>query len=121
MLRRRPCPLGEAPQAPADESCDVRDFLALAAAAQDDDFEAMRGVLGTAAKSSEAVRNATEEFASPPRLPTGASDVDRVVAVGNIDHPGSNEGILAEEILLHRGPRLGESFGDLDCLPGLAM
>jgi hypothetical protein len=43
------------------------------------------------------------------------------VVVGNIDHPGSNEGILAEEILLHPGPRLGEGFGDLACLPDLAM
>lgn len=60
---RKPLSLGEAPQAPAGESCDVRDILASAAEAQHDDFEAMRGVLGTAAKSREAVRNATEELA----------------------------------------------------------
>lgn len=57
----------------------------------------------------------------PAKETTGASDVDRVVVVGNIDHPGSNEGILAEKIVLHPGPRFGEGFGDLACLPGLAM
>jgi hypothetical protein len=49
----------------------------------------------------------------PAKETTGASDVDRVVVVGNID--------LAEKILLHPGPRFGQGFGDLACLPGLAM
>ena len=61
---RRLLSLGEAPQGPAGESCDVRDILASAADAQDDDFEAMHGVVATVAKSSEAVRRATEELAS---------------------------------------------------------
>jgi type IV secretion system protein VirD4 len=61
---RKPSSRGEAPQAPAGESYDIRDILASAAAAQNGDVEVMRGVLGAVAQSSAAVRDATEELAS---------------------------------------------------------
>jgi hypothetical protein len=60
-----------------------------------------------------------------PRRPVekraGASDVELVMIVGEVDHPRLHEGVLVEGILLHPGARLSDRLRHRTHGPGLAV
>jgi len=61
---RKNLSLGEAPEAPDGENCDLRDILASAARSQDEEFDAMKRILDQAAGRSGSARTAIDELAS---------------------------------------------------------
>ena len=57
----------------------------------------------------------------PAQQRAGAADVELIMVVGNLDHPGPDEGIVRKHLLLHPGARLDQRLGQRHYRPGLAM
>ena len=53
----------------------------------------------------------------PAKQLAGSGNIDRIVIVGDVNHPRPDEGLLAKHIRLDPGSRLGEWLRYLPCLP----
>ena len=57
----------------------------------------------------------------PAQQRAGAADVELIMVVGDLDHPGPDEGIVRKHLLLHPGARLDQGLGQRHHRPGFAM
>jgi len=57
----------------------------------------------------------------PAQERPGAADVELIVIIGDLDHPGADEGIVRKHLVLDPGPCLDQGLGQGHDRPGLSM